>query len=452
MRTYINREMTVLQGILHPKIVQFMGVCETDKDMMLVTEFVEGGNLNTLLRAHQQTSKPLSWHRRIGIAAQIAEAIAYLHNERNVIHRDIKPDNVLITPDGVVKLCDFGLSRPVSEKVMTSVGTDPWSAPEVLMDLHYSKSADIFSFGIVLWELLSLTAPAKRCVKDGYRFRSDTQQYLVPYGAPDDFFQLVCDCCNQYPDQRPDIKEIQQRLGKIQADTKLESRTKGSSTSPVPSPLRCRRSGPQTPTRSDRLRKLLVLHVKDSNESPVDFFGLADPVRATLSPRSSSKPAAHVVNNNNNNNLSPVSQPRPSAAFRSGASPRTTRRRHLSELPKGFSPDCLPMLSTWPPASSDRTAAIQDSPSQRRRSAMVTMTLVPPSDEPQLPGFMMRAKMAAARAQMPFELRRHKGKTIAICSSTLKTCNGNGAETTVAAKPTSTKAHKNKPRSTTGHK
>ncbi|OQR92535.1 protein kinase [Achlya hypogyna] len=154
-------EIALVAKIDCPYIVRFIGVTWTrPSDIMLVTEYMDGGDLRNLLQANL-TSKSVSWPQKVRVALDIAEALVYLHSlEPKVIHRDLKSRNVLLNSKVEAKLTDFGVSRETDDATMTAgIGTYRWMAPEVLLDGHYTESADVFSFGVILAELSNEIVP-----------------------------------------------------------------------------------------------------------------------------------------------------------------------------------------------------------------------------------------------------------------------------------------------------
>ncbi|EQC25205.1 TKL protein kinase [Saprolegnia diclina VS20] len=154
-------EIALLAKLDCPFIVAFVGVAWTrPSDMLLVTEYMDGGDLRNLLQANAST-KAFSWPQKVHVALHIAEALVYLHSlEPKIIHRDLKSRNVLLNSKMDAKLTDFGVSRETDDATMTAgIGTYRWMAPEVLQDGHYTESADVFSFGVILAELSNEIVP-----------------------------------------------------------------------------------------------------------------------------------------------------------------------------------------------------------------------------------------------------------------------------------------------------
>jgi serine/threonine-protein kinase TNNI3K len=141
----------------HPHIVSFVGVAwDSLSDVCVVLEFMDGGDLRSLLSSYEEKRRPVGFDRqKVTIALHVCHALAYLHSLRPpVIHRDLKSRNVLLNRAMEAKLSDFGISRERMERTMTAgVGTSLWMAPEVMLGEWYDDKADMFSFGVLLSEL-----------------------------------------------------------------------------------------------------------------------------------------------------------------------------------------------------------------------------------------------------------------------------------------------------------
>lgn len=160
----IQRETEIHSRLRHPNIVTFMGMSIKKKDVLLVTEFVDGKTLQDHIDDDEQIAEVV----KLGIVRDILKGVAYLH-EVNVVHSDIKPANVLVsTKLNVAKLCDFGLGRlrqhasmsVLSQSVGESIleGTPPYMAPECLLGKkRATPSSDVWSLGVTLLEFLTLS-------------------------------------------------------------------------------------------------------------------------------------------------------------------------------------------------------------------------------------------------------------------------------------------------------
>ncbi|KAI9175732.1 hypothetical protein H9P43_006096 [Blastocladiella emersonii ATCC 22665] len=218
---YFAREVDGLREARHPNCIQFMGIArdEPGNRDFIVTEFVPGGNLSDNW-IHDE-SRELPWRLRVSFATDIARALAYLH-AREMIHRDLKGKNLLVTENKRIKVCDFGLSRirartADERKRMSYCGTDAYMAPEIMLCMDLDSAVDIFSYGIILLELIT-RHPADRYQRIIPGFGVDTA-LLAPY-TPDDtppaLWSLACKCVEPEPADRPGWREILGTLAGIE--------------------------------------------------------------------------------------------------------------------------------------------------------------------------------------------------------------------------------------------
>ncbi|KAH9736924.1 protein kinase domain-containing protein [Citrus sinensis] len=160
------REVNMMSRVKHDNLVKFLGACK-DPLMVIVTELLPGMSLRKYLVSLRPNK--LDLHVALNFALDIARAMDCLH-ANGIIHRDLKPDNLLLTPDQKsLKLADFGLAREetVTEMMTAETGTYRWMAPELYSTVtlrqgekkHYNNKVDVYSFGIVLWELLTNRLP-----------------------------------------------------------------------------------------------------------------------------------------------------------------------------------------------------------------------------------------------------------------------------------------------------
>lgn len=151
-----------LSRVAHPNIVALFGACTKRPHVCLVMEYAEGGSLYNVLhcnpKPHYTAAHAMSWAR------QCAEGVAYLHAMRPkpLIHRDLKPPNLLLINGGrMLKICDFGTVTDKATLMTNNKGSAAWMAPEVFEGYTYTEKCDVFSFGIILWEVLSREQPFK---------------------------------------------------------------------------------------------------------------------------------------------------------------------------------------------------------------------------------------------------------------------------------------------------
>ncbi|KAL3669729.1 hypothetical protein V7S43_005109 [Phytophthora oleae] len=156
-------EAKLTASMEHPRIITIIGIAWNSlSDLCVVMEYMEGGDLRSLLNEYESTKHPVGIDRqKATIALHVCHALAYLHSlAPAVIHRDLKSRNILLNQHLEAKLTDFGISRERLDQTMTAgVGTSLWMAPEVMLGQKYDDKADMFSFGVVLSELDVHTLP-----------------------------------------------------------------------------------------------------------------------------------------------------------------------------------------------------------------------------------------------------------------------------------------------------
>ncbi|KAG0055230.1 hypothetical protein BGZ83_009285 [Gryganskiella cystojenkinii] len=217
---YYKREVDILRQARHPNIVQFMGICKRKKRFYIITEFLPLGNLRRWI---QDETKEFGWDTRISFAIDISLALAYLHH-KNIIHRDLKGENLLISDNMRIKVCDFGFSRVAAKdedemRRISYCGTDGYMAPEILLGEDFDCSVDVFSFGIVLAEMMA------RHVVDPNHFQRhppdmtvspDEILYRSQPGCPLELSELAIHCVQGLPEDRPKLRQVVERLTAIE--------------------------------------------------------------------------------------------------------------------------------------------------------------------------------------------------------------------------------------------
>ena len=142
-----------MEALRHPNIVMFLGACTKAPHFAIVLEYCQGGTLWSLL---QQKNTELPWEHRRQLALDTAQAMNYLHQRKTpILHRDLKSLNLLLDEKGRIRLADFGWTKGLQNYMTGKIGTYQWMAPEVISAFQYTEKADIYSFGIILWEIAS---------------------------------------------------------------------------------------------------------------------------------------------------------------------------------------------------------------------------------------------------------------------------------------------------------
>eukprot|EP01083_Nonionella_stella_P070427 188412_1 len=221
----LRKEANILQSLRHPNVVLYMGFCP-QPHVCIITEFCSKGSLFDILYDHEII---LNFKRIIQIARGITRGMNYLHClERKIIHRDLKSQNVLVADDWTPKICDFGISH-VRRKVRTLTlrqaarsdvghygvyGTPEWMAPEVLEGVAYNETADVYSFGIVMCELLTRELPFRdRYVASGSQdiidcILEDGAIPTIPPWVSSSIRNMIEWCLHRNPAERPKFRDL----------------------------------------------------------------------------------------------------------------------------------------------------------------------------------------------------------------------------------------------------
>ncbi|CAL8361993.1 unnamed protein product [Merluccius merluccius] len=216
----VRQEARLFWMLRHPNIISLRGVCLREPNLCLVMEYARGGGLNRALAGKKVPPRVL-----VNWAVQIATGMNYLHNQTivPVIHRDLKSSNILILEPldmdhlsgKTLKITDFGLAREWHQTTkMSAAGTYAWMAPEVIKLSLFSKSSDVWSFGVLLWELLTGEVPYREidALAVAYGVAMNKLTLPVPSTCPEPFAQLLGECWSPNPHSRPCFTGILARL------------------------------------------------------------------------------------------------------------------------------------------------------------------------------------------------------------------------------------------------
>uniref|UniRef100_A0A8C7ZXR0 Mitogen-activated protein kinase kinase kinase 12 n=1 Tax=Oryzias sinensis TaxID=183150 RepID=A0A8C7ZXR0_9TELE len=217
VRDIKETEIKHLRKLKHPNIITFKGVCTQAPCYCILMEYCAQGQLYEVLRAGRKITPSLLVDWSMGIAG----GMNYLHLHK-IIHRDLKSPNMLITHDDLVKISDFGTSKELSDKStkMSFAGTVAWMAPEVIRNEPVSEKVDIWSFGVVLWEMLTGEIPYKDVDSSAiiWGVGNNSLQLPIPESCPDEFIDFTLHQKNCKPRNRPSFRQILLHLDIASAD------------------------------------------------------------------------------------------------------------------------------------------------------------------------------------------------------------------------------------------
>uniref|UniRef100_A0AAR2L8Z2 Mitogen-activated protein kinase kinase kinase n=1 Tax=Pygocentrus nattereri TaxID=42514 RepID=A0AAR2L8Z2_PYGNA len=220
----VKQEAKLFSMLQHPNIIKLEGVCLEEPNLCLVMEYARGGTLNRAL-----TGRRIPPHILVNWAVQIARGMHYLHEDAVVpiIHRDLKSSNILLLEKienndigrKTLKITDFGLAREWHKTTkMSAAGTYSWMAPEVIKSSLFSKGSDVWSYGVLLWELLTGEVPYRGI--DGlavaYGVAVNKLTLPIPSSCPEPFAKLMEECWEQDPHIRPTFAAILEQLTAIE--------------------------------------------------------------------------------------------------------------------------------------------------------------------------------------------------------------------------------------------
>uniref|UniRef100_A0A803YQH7 Fibroblast growth factor receptor 4 n=1 Tax=Meleagris gallopavo TaxID=9103 RepID=A0A803YQH7_MELGA len=219
----------------HKNIINLLGVCTQDGPLYVIVEFAAKGNLREYLRARRPPmpdytfditelhEEQLCFKDLVSCVYQVARGMEYLESRR-CIHRDLAARNVLVTAENVMKIADFGLARDVHDidyYKKTSNGRLPvkWMAPEALFDRVYTHQSDVWSFGILMWEIFTLGgSPYPGIpVEELFKLLKEGHRMDCPSNCTHELYMLMRECWHAVPSQRPTFKQLVEGLDKILA-------------------------------------------------------------------------------------------------------------------------------------------------------------------------------------------------------------------------------------------
>ncbi|XP_042241726.1 mitogen-activated protein kinase kinase kinase 7-like isoform X2 [Homarus americanus] len=211
-------EVQQLARVQHENIIYLYGACVSDIHKCLVIEFADGGSLYHLLHNSPNTEYNLA--HGISWLLQCARAVSYLHaiQPRPLLHRDLKPPNLLLTKEAkILKVCDFGTACELSTIMSDNRGSAAWMAPEVFEGKLYTEKCDVYSWGIILWEVMTRRVPFEDlglAVRIMWAVHQKQRPPLVT-GCPKLLENLMKRCWDHNQARRPRMEEVVEKISFI---------------------------------------------------------------------------------------------------------------------------------------------------------------------------------------------------------------------------------------------
>nr|AAA37622.1 FGF receptor precursor [Mus musculus] len=231
-------EMEMMKMIgKHKNMINLLGACTQDGPLYVIVEYASKGNLREYLQARRppgleycynpshNPEEQLSSKDLVSCAYQVARGMEYLASKK-CIHRDLAARNVLVTEDNVMKIADFGLARDIHHidyYKKTTNGRLPvkWMAPEALFDRIYTHQSDVWSFGVLLWEIFTLGGSPYPGVpvEELFKLLKEGHRMDKPSNCTNELYMMMRDCWHAVPSQRPTFKQLVEDLDRIVALT-----------------------------------------------------------------------------------------------------------------------------------------------------------------------------------------------------------------------------------------
>lgn len=208
-------EVALLSRLYHPNIVQFIAACKKPPVYCIITEYMSQGTLRMYLNKKEPYS--LSIETVLRLALDISRGMEYLHSQ-GVVHRDLKSNNLLLNDEMRVKVADFGTSclETQTQESKGNMGTYRWMAPEMVKEKPYTRKVDVYSFGIVLWELTTALLPFQGMtpVQAAFAVAEKNERPPLPASCQPALAHLIKRCWAAEASKRPDFTEIVAALEK----------------------------------------------------------------------------------------------------------------------------------------------------------------------------------------------------------------------------------------------
>ncbi|XP_062231904.1 serine/threonine/tyrosine-protein kinase HT1-like [Phragmites australis] len=267
LQKQFTAEVTILARLQHRNVIKLVGACNCPPVFCVITEFLSGGSLRAFLRKLERKTLPLE--KVISIALDIVRGLEYIHSQ-GIIHRDVKPENILFDGELCAKVVDFGVAceEAYCNILEDDPGTYRWMAPEMYKHKPYGRKVDVYSFGLLLWELVTGTIPYEDMtpIQAAFAVVNKNLRPVIPSSCPAPLQLLIVQCWSSQPEKRPEFRQIVQILENLK--TVLD---RDGTLDKIPSSI-C-----QAQECNDQSKKKLANWIQKLSYSPPDFSGPPPP-------------------------------------------------------------------------------------------------------------------------------------------------------------------------------
>lgn len=212
----IKKEIEIIKKLKNENIIEYYGVHCENNEVSIIMDYAKLGTLTKFINDNSN-QKNQDWEINIKLIREMTKGLIYIHGE-NIIHRDLKSLNILLTINNSIKISDFGLSKTKISSSTSSkasvVGTLRWMAPENIKEGKYSEKSDIYSLGMIIWEIVSrCTIPFKDLDQNQVLYKlSNNCKEKIPSNIPVVIKEIINSCWHIEPEQRISLQEISNLL------------------------------------------------------------------------------------------------------------------------------------------------------------------------------------------------------------------------------------------------